>query len=479
MGKKPFIDRKTAKHYHLVHRSQRDPLINDSDVSSRVLVEVIPPNLKVNKDKRGKFCFNISVLHEHRAGQAALYGIYYDDTKYDYLQHLKAIGENSDGIESIFIEASSKDKKNVKKGGNIELVENQDEEETKNKDTILEEKDPKIPKKDRKVTIILPDEVLPSKYEMPIGLLNQTAIPHDIQGFQPDMDPNLREVLEALEDDAFVDNELNDEFFQKLDEEKLFDFQEFDIDGDDEEDGFESENEKEGWELEFKKKSRTTGGYSMTSSIMYRNDKLRLLDEQFEKIEKDYMSEETSDSETSIKSSQVRNDFSEILDEFLDKYEIKGRKMLTKPDGETSTKQLELIRQELNIYVKVQSEGKHKDRQIWDCQSILSTYSNLENHPILIREQKHHKRIDIDRKTGLPIISDSNTKNKRNDDIETNNEKENKENKDELNFDDDDNEEDDGEEDDDKLIKLNLGLARPKGESKEEKKSRKEMLKDS
>ncbi|CAJ0847561.1 8963_t:CDS:10 [Entrophospora sp. SA101] len=439
MGKRPFIDRKTAKHYHLVHRSQRDPLINDSDVSSRVLVEVIPPNLKgkvFNTDNNNNNQQK-QIEIESRAGQAALYGIYYDDTKYDYLQHLKTIGENSDGIESIFIEASSKDKKNVRKGGNIELVENQDEEETKNKDTLLEEKDPKIPKKDRKVTIILPDEVLPSKYEMPIGLLNQTAIPHDIQGFQPDMDPNLREVLEALEDDAFVDNELNDEFFQKLDEEKLFDFQEFDIDGDDEEDGFESENEKEGWELEFKKKSRTTGGYSMTSSIMYRNDKLRLLDEQFEKIEKDYMSEETSDSETSIKSSQVRNDFSEILDEFLDKYEIKGRKMLTKPDGETSTKQLELIRQELSLnknnsknniqrkkdlYVKVQSEGKHKDRQIWDCQSILSTYSNLENHPILIREQKHHKRIDID---------------------------------------------------------LNLGLARPKGESKEEKKSRKEMLKDS
>ncbi|CAH1766278.1 10840_t:CDS:2 [Entrophospora sp. SA101] len=358
MGKRPFIDRKTAKHYHLVHRSQRDPLINDSDVSSRVLVEVIPPNLKgkvFNTDNNNNNQQK-QIEIESRAGQAALYGIYYDDTKYDYLQHLKTIGENSDGIESIFIEASSKDKKNVRKGGNIELVENQDEEETKNKDTLLEEKDPKIPKKDRKVTIILPDEVLPSKYEMPIGLLNQTAIPHDIQGFQPDMDPNLREVLEALEDDAFVDNELNDEFFQKLDEEKLFDFQEFDIDGDDEEDGFESENEKEGWELEFKK-----------------NDKLRLLDEQFEKIEKDYMSEETSDSETSIKSSQVRNDFSEILDEFLDKYEIKGRKMLTKPDGETSTKQLELIRQELSCDKKNNdSEGKHKDRQIWDCQSILS-----------------------------------------------------------------------------------------------------------
>src|SRR5436190_20929607 len=114
------------------------------------------------------------------------------------------------------------------------------------------------------------------------------------------------------------------------------------------------------------------------------------------------MSEETTDSEASIESSQVRNDFSEILDEFLDKYEIKGRKMLTKLDGETSTEQLEIIRQGLicdkkntnddsddddgnngidekksknntqrkkDIYIRVQSEEKYKNRQNWDCQS--------------------------------------------------------------------------------------------------------------
>src|SRR6266511_1099710 len=114
------------------------------------------------------------------------------------------------------------------------------------------------------------------------------------------MNPNLREVLEALEDDAFVDNDLSDEFFQKLDEERLFDVQEFDVDDgeyddddyDDSDDGFGGKYQKEEWE-EFKKlkkkskkniedddeeeyeemKSRTTGGYSMTSSIMYRNDK--------------------------------------------------------------------------------------------------------------------------------------------------------------------------------------------------------------
>ncbi|KAI7868456.1 hypothetical protein BDF14DRAFT_553220 [Spinellus fusiger] len=46
MVKKTFIDRKTAKHFHVVHRSQRDPLINDTDASELVLQEVVPGNIK-------------------------------------------------------------------------------------------------------------------------------------------------------------------------------------------------------------------------------------------------------------------------------------------------------------------------------------------------------------------------------------------------------------------------------------------------
>lgn len=49
MGKKPFLDKKASKHYHVVHRSQKDPLINDSEAPDRVLQEVLPLNqLKVN-----------------------------------------------------------------------------------------------------------------------------------------------------------------------------------------------------------------------------------------------------------------------------------------------------------------------------------------------------------------------------------------------------------------------------------------------
>lgn len=153
--------------------------------------------------------------------------------------------------------------------------------------------------------IVLPEEVLPSKDEIPFDELDFSSIP---EGFQPDMDPRLREALEALDDDAYVDNDVDD-YFDKLNAEKLSD-----DDGDDDKDNYDDyeddEDDEDGnnWEIEFRKylnhknktskgnqenkekddkeedkRSRTTG-YSLTSSIMYRNEKLKLLDDQFEKV---------------------------------------------------------------------------------------------------------------------------------------------------------------------------------------------------
>ncbi|RIA99254.1 Low temperature viability protein [Glomus cerebriforme] len=475
MGKKPFIDRKNAKYFQLVHRSQRDPLINDNEASSRVLVEVVPPNLR-GKDKQITEYSDFEDDQrrqkeiESRVGQAPLYGIYFDDTEYDYLQHLKPIGEGEG--EAVFIESSKKERKI---GGNFAL-----KKESKSDD----DKDVLSSKKDRKVKISLPKEVLPSKEELPLEFINQPAIPEDIQGFQPDMDPKLRETLEALEDDAYIKDDVDDDFFAALNAEDDEFYEE-------EEEDFEHDTEEiENWELEFKKfrknknrikesddddddkRSRTTG-YSMTSSIMFRNDKLRLLDKQFEKISKEYMEEdEDIESDDESTSSQIRQDFSQILDEFLNKYEINGRKIVQKLEGDNVQDQLETMRHgfgKINVdddnssqngiiketkykksrdnFVHVESEEKDK-RQAWDCQSILSTYSNLENHPTLIRERSH--RININRKTGLPIVESSIEDNKNDEDEEI----EVKENE-----------------------KVNLGAARSKIESKEEKKLRKQNIK--
>ena len=49
---------------------------------------------------------------------------------------------------------------------------------------------------------------------------------------------------------------------------------------------------------------------------------------------------------------------------------------------------------------KLVVEAREKDK--WDCESILSTYSNIYNHPKLISEPKGPGKIKIDRKTGIP-----------------------------------------------------------------------------
>lgn len=61
---------------------------------------------------------------------------------------------------------------------------------------------------------LLPEEVLPSEFVKQRTYQDQQDVPDEIAGFQPDMDPRLREVLEALEDEEYVDEE--DDIFGEL-----------------------------------------------------------------------------------------------------------------------------------------------------------------------------------------------------------------------------------------------------------------------
>src|SRR2546423_6507670 len=102
-----FIDKKKAATFHLVHRSHRDPLINDPDSSARVLKYVPPTNLKSTAPGSSKNLVaaagskgpitrsaldetvDVDAVRENE-GEAAEYGIYFDDTDYDYMQHLRS-----------------------------------------------------------------------------------------------------------------------------------------------------------------------------------------------------------------------------------------------------------------------------------------------------------------------------------------------------------------------------------------------------
>jgi protein LTV1 len=111
-----FIDKKNAATFNLVHGSQRDPLINDSESSARVVKYVPPPNAKeppelrptINDDAlENDLGPGVDEIRENE-GEAAEYGIFFDDTEYDYMQHLRPVGEAADAV---LLEAPSKDKK--------------------------------------------------------------------------------------------------------------------------------------------------------------------------------------------------------------------------------------------------------------------------------------------------------------------------------------------------------------------------------
>jgi protein LTV1 len=117
-------------------------------------------------------------------GEATLYGVYFDDTEYDYMQHLKPVGEQDEGFQSILVEAPKR-RTVFKAATGVSLRD-------------------------------LPPEVFPSASELPRDFESQAAVQSSISGLQPDMDPHLRQTLEALEDDAYVDDDLGDDFFGEL-----------------------------------------------------------------------------------------------------------------------------------------------------------------------------------------------------------------------------------------------------------------------
>jgi len=123
---------------------------------------------------------------QSNVGEASLHGVYFDDTEYDYMQHLRPVGKREDGFESVLVEGPKK------------------------RTTSKKTSDLPISLHD------LPPEALPSASELPRDFESQAAVQSSISGLQPDMDPHLRQILGALEDDAYLDDDLDDDFFSEL-----------------------------------------------------------------------------------------------------------------------------------------------------------------------------------------------------------------------------------------------------------------------
>ncbi|KAJ1329703.1 Low temperature viability protein [Microdochium nivale] len=205
MPKGKWIDRKTAQHFTLVHRPQNDPLIHDSDAPAMVLNPTVLPNAGSKVKKLDDLASELGSDAEHiraNEGEAANHGIYFDDTEYDYMQHMRDL-DSAGGGEVVFVEAKQPAAKDKDKGKGKQK---QSLEDALRKLDIEEE--------ERKKGELLGEDMLPSKNLQRLTYQDQQNVPDVIGGFQPDMDPRLREVLEALEDDAYVDDD--DDIFQQL-----------------------------------------------------------------------------------------------------------------------------------------------------------------------------------------------------------------------------------------------------------------------
>jgi len=398
--KSNWIDKKSASHFTLVYRPQNDPLIHDETVSSMVLNPTALPNSKKVKkldDLASEFGSDIGQIRENE-GEAANHGIYYDDTEYDYMQHMRDLGSGTG--EAVWLEPTTK-KDNGKGKGKQSL-------EDALKEASLEDR----------AEALLDEEILPSKNLRHATYQAQQDIPDALAGFQPDMDPRVREVLEALDDEAYVDDE--DDIFEKLAQDgEEVEEDEFDQGAwDDEDGGWESDDtarpkkeykdslqagssvlsvrfeddEREdhgdgdfmanfsqfktakpfkafGADVESSLMTTTTNGgrrkkrkgaltnasaYSMTSSSMFRTEGLTTLDARFEKIEEQYhedMDDMASISAASSTASSVqgplRNDFNSIMDDFLDNHTMSGKKHVKKGKYQTGMEQLDEVRKGL------------------------------------------------------------------------------------------------------------------------------------
>ncbi|AMD22750.1 HHL020Wp [Eremothecium sinecaudum] len=407
MSKSRF-DKKNSQKFAVVYRPHDDPNFYNDDAAQHILVPVgIPSQTKATR--KSPTSVNQKKLNEHM-GEAKLYGIKFDDSNYDYTQHLKPIGE--DPNNSVFIPSNKTSDKVKNTKTNIE--------------DIMVEPQYK-PESVKPVDSVFIRGVAKLDY-----LEKMQDTPDKLRGFRPDMNPALREALEALDDDEYVVNddivvknnedaissnagedddifgellgsgvvEDNDEFetgfdewdIENLDEfeeqhyrdemaqfdkvETLGDLHEIDIaadvrrfkqqqsklhsddwDSDDnfsaagagEEDetldslgelpSFNNKPQKNSKRKDRRKKGAMSdiSGFSMSSSAIARTEVMTVLDDQYDQIIGGYENyeKELQEDEENYKPfdmSNERADFENLLDDFLDNYELEsgGRKLAKK-----------------------------------------------------------------------------------------------------------------------------------------------------
>ena len=309
------------------------------------------------------------VKEEERA-----HGVFYDD-EYNYLQHLK----DRSKVEHDWSEA----------------------------DRFI------LQAEERQRQLQLPSDVFATRgEEEEVGLLNKAAP----VGLDLSLDP---EVVAAMDDDFnFEDpeNEFTDDFvMQMMGGEGEDDGEEGD-DGDDDDGEWEDDSDCMGgrsdeeeddevpslysWNGEETATAKFTT-YSMSSSVIRRNENLSLLDSKFE----EFMTQYDEAEEGALEGEEIEGSVEETSKRMKD--------LLMENEREKATRRQELEREreiQKNSLLERSDDEEEELEEIeveekgekWDCESVLSTYSTLYNHPKLISEPKPHK-IQLSSKTGIPV----------------------------------------------------------------------------
>ncbi|KAG3106942.1 hypothetical protein PI125_g13067 [Phytophthora idaei] len=439
--KKQFINKKTAQHFHVVHRSQRDPKANDPEASNDDempdLIDTPAPTKSSSKPKQSKSKEKSKAAFPVR--RVNFGGVEAEDLVdenglprdgYDYSQHMKEMGQGK------FYSATSR----FDAGEEARAL-------------------------SRKVD--LPEDALPSTEEQE-RLLDAITLTTDV------MDDDLREAL--VNDEAF--EELDDNFVVQVAEDNV------------EQEGADAFD----YDAHIAKLMEAASGVTP----LYRGNFTDSEEEEFSEDDEEFSDDEE---EHDVEVPEDRDEAQRVLDELFEKtlaeeYDDEQLGELEDDDPETRGKETldgELLAAVVEDYAFVQQEladaegklgnplrsGNHlkqvledceaerhayeydenaetedeeepegpvaraereekelqelfernqylqrEEREKWDCETIVSTYSTLDNHPTVLREEAPTRRkkkkqpliasisegedirkqkVTLSRKTGMPL----------------------------------------------------------------------------
>jgi len=412
MGKKKFIDKKSAQTFHVVHRSQRDIAIKDESTTPYVLKPVVKTVEEAKEAEEHLKKLNLGDLIGNEVNIEDFDFEDHDGEEFEDIPKVKEKINDEDKFadadtESISTELNTNNKLNVKSNIPVVLPNYRvndyefgeygfiDDGYDYSKHFKMRGNGLFIPtttiKKDEKKKTNLVDSILKGKEKVNT---ETTPVEIDIQNFE-DAEEIDEEILAALDiEDNNEFNELQDNFVVLANEHK--ENNEDDLpeleEGDDDDDDIILTSEKLTTPTPVKKLN---------------SDQQEILNAKFERIAAAFGDDdigELEEDDPSVKGGQNIDQFADVLDEFLDTQNKTVIDIHTAINTKTpkTTEDIYEIKERILQYADISdSEESNEETEIieiehiedkWDCESILSTYSTTENHPGIISEKSKSKK---------------------------------------------------------------------------------------